>query len=313
MATSGETNFSLDRDTLIKDSLVDIGAISSEDTPSSVVVEHASRLLNMMLKAWMADGLHLWKIRPFSIVLEADKISYNLYSSGDQATLSLNYTTIRTDEALGQSSIEVTTTSGMTAGDYICIEQDDDTLHKTTIASVTDGDTVVITNVTTDEASAGNRVYWYTDKIPRVMDVSNITVKDSDDYERPVTIVSRQEYFTLTTKNTEGDIVQVYFDPGTTIPKLYVYNVPTTSNETMELVGYFPIEDMDAAANDFDIPQEWYLAAKTGLSVLLGPSYGARTEQMKHLKLIADEEKQRVMGWDKEKTSVFLIPDVGGR
>jgi hypothetical protein len=306
MATSGSTDFSVNRDTLIKDSLIDLGAISNEDTPSSAIVAHASRLLNMMLKAWMADGLHLWKIKPFTILLENAKSVYSLSSTGDQASLTMYDTTMRIAGVTNDTTLQVTTTTNMTAGDYIGIELDDNTLHKTTIASVTDSDTVVITTGIASAAAISNRIYWYTTKVTIPLAVDNISIVDSSDNSRPITIISREEYRALSNKLSAGNVVQVYFDPQLTSSKLYVYNVPNTVDKVLELTGYFPVEDMDSASNDFDIPQEWYLAVKTNLSVLLGPSYGQRSEQMKSLKAIAVEEKERVMGWDKEKTSIYF-------
>jgi hypothetical protein len=306
MATSGSSNFSINRDTLIKDALIDLGAISSEDTPSAAIIDHAARLLNMMLKAWVADGLHLWTLKPFTILIENGKTVYSLSSTGDQASLDMNDTTMRIAGVANDTILQVTTTSGMTSGDYIGVELDNGTLHKTTISSVTDSDTVVITTGVTSASAIGNRVYWYTTKIVRPLDVTDITIKDAAGVERPVSLVSRQEYRTYTNKATTGNIVQAYFDPQLSASKLYVYNVPDTVDDTIECVGYFPIEDMDSAANDFDMPQEWYLAVKTGLAVLLGPSYGQRSEQMRNLKSIAMEEKDRVMGWDKEKTSIYF-------
>lgn len=310
MALSGSTDFAVTRDVLITDSLIDVGAISAEDTPSGAIISHASRLLNMMLKAWMADGLHLWKIRPFSVMIEKDKSVYNLSSTGDQASLTINDTTMRIAGVTNDTTLQVTSTSGMTAGDYIGIELDNDTLHKTTIASVTDSDTVVITTGITSAAAVGNRIYWYTTKLVRPLEIADVRIKDSSDIERPVTVISRQEYMQLTNKYASGEIVQVYFDPQLTHSKLYVYNVPNKVDKTIEAVGYFPVDDMDSAANDFDIPQEWYLAVKSNLAVLLGPSYGTRREQMENLKGIAVEEKNRVLGWDKEKTSIRLQAEI---
>ena len=310
MALSGSTNFSLTRDVLVKDSLIDLGAISSEDTPSDAIVAHAVRLLNMMLKAWVADGLHLWKIKPFTLLIENGKREYNLSSTGDQCSFNMLSTTMRLAGIISDTILQVTTTVGMTAGDYIGIELDNNTLHKTTIASVTDGDTVVITTGIASASAIGKRVYWYTTKIPRPVDIDSVTVKDSSNISRPITIISRNEYNALTNKYSSGEVVQIYFDPQLTHSKISVYNVPNTVNKTLELVGYFPLEDMDSASNDFDIPQEWYLAVKSNLSVLLGPSYGTRGEQMRSLKAIAMEEKERVMGWDKEKTSIMFTADI---
>lgn len=306
MSTSGSTDFAVTRDVLITDSLIDLGAISAEDTPSSAIVAHAARLLNMMLKAWVADGLHLWKIRPFTILLEKNKQYYDLSSTGDNASFTMNDTTMRIAGVANDTILQVTTTTGMTAGDYIGIELDDDTLHETTIATVTDSDTVVITTGIASASAISSRVYWYTNKIPRPLALENINVVNSSDQSRPVSQISREEYYGLTNRTSAGEIVQAYFDPKLTNSRLYVYNVPNTVDKVLECVGYFPVEDMDSAANDFDIPQEWYLAVKTNLAVLLGPSYGARTEQMRALKAIAMEEKERVMGWDKEKQSIYF-------
>lgn len=312
MATSGSTDFSVTRDTLITDALIDIGVISPEDTPSDSIVAHAARLLNMMLKAWVADGLHLWKIKPFTLLTENAKSVYSLSLTGDQVSFSMNDTTVKVAGIATATSLDVTTTSGMTAGDYICVELDDDTLHKTTISSVTDSDTVVLTTGLASATAVGNRVYWYTSKIPRPLNLDVVNVEDSSGNSRPIPLISREEYYSFSSRTTAGEIVQAYFDPQLTHSKLYVYNVPNTVNKTIECVGYFPIEDMDSAANDFDIPQEWYLAVKTNLAVLLAPSYGQRSEQVRTLKSIAIEEKDRVMQWDKEKTSVYFGVDWRG-
>lgn len=305
MATSGSVDFTINRDTLIKDALIDLGAISNEDTPSDAIVAHAARLLNMMLKAWVADGFQLWKIKTFTLLLENAKRVYSLSTTGDHASLSMNNTTMRIAGVTSDTILEVTTTSGMNAGDYIGIELDNDTLHTTTIASVTDSDTVVITTGLASAAAISNRIYWYTSKIPRPLAIISAVIRDYSNIDRPVTIISRDEYMTLTNKTSAGSVVQLYFDPQLTHSKLYTYLVPDTVDKTLEVQGFFPIEDMDSAANDFDIPQEWYLAVKTNLAVLLAPSYGARSEQLRTLKAIAVEEKDRAMQWDKEKTSIF--------
>lgn len=306
MATSGSTNFSVNRDTLIKDALIDVGAITTEDTPSDAIVAHASRLLNMMLKAWVADGLHLWKIRPFTLLLENGIRSYSLGPTGDNASLSMNDTTVKVAGVATDTALDVVTTSGMVAADIICVELDDNTLHETTIQSVTDSDTVVLTDALPSGTAIGNRVYWYTTKIPRPLEIENLNIVDSSDISRPVSLLSRSDYYNYTNKTLAGEVVQAYFDPTLTTSTLYVYNVPNKVDKTIEMIGYFPIEDMDSAANDFDIPQEWLLAVKSNLAILLAPSYGTRSEQINILRGIAVEEKDRMMGWDAEKTSVYF-------
>lgn len=311
MASSGSTNFAVTRDVLAKDSLVDIGAVAQEDSVSGAVMAHAVRLLNMMLKAWQADGMHLWKIRPFTVFLQKGTNSYSLGTTGTHATLSYIDTAMRIAGVTNDTILQIDSTTSMTAGDYILVELDTGYYHATTIASITDSDTLVLTTGITSAAAIDNRIYTYTTKIHRPLAIDNVTVRDSSDIDRPVTIISRQEYYQYTSKLQQGEVVNIYFDPTLTTSTIKVYNTPSAVDKTLECVGYFPLEDMDAANNDFDIPQEWYLAVKANLSVLLGPSYGIRTEQFKMLQMIAVLEKERVMQWDTEKTSVFLSPDRG--
>lgn len=61
MAVSNTFTFSLDRQELIKKALLMLGVISSSQTPTADETTSASNSLNLMLKAWQADGLQLWQ------------------------------------------------------------------------------------------------------------------------------------------------------------------------------------------------------------------------------------------------------------
>jgi hypothetical protein len=60
MAVSGTTVFSLDRDELIADSLVDIGAIALGATPTDKQITHAASRLNTIIKAWQGERIFLY-------------------------------------------------------------------------------------------------------------------------------------------------------------------------------------------------------------------------------------------------------------
>jgi len=76
MAVSGSTDFSVNRDQLIKDSLELIGAKAPDESITNSELQSASRALNMMLKTWQTDGLQLWQRRSTSITLIASTASY---------------------------------------------------------------------------------------------------------------------------------------------------------------------------------------------------------------------------------------------
>ena len=87
MALSASTDFSVDRDTLIKDSMRLAGIIGTGETPTAAEITDSSRTLNMMLKAWMVDGLKVWLRKTQSITLTAAKASYTLGPSGADVTM----------------------------------------------------------------------------------------------------------------------------------------------------------------------------------------------------------------------------------
>lgn len=70
-------------------------------------------------------------------------------------------TTIGADEATGQTTITVASSTGMTAAEKIAIILDIGTIHATTVSSVTNSTTIVIDDALTGKASSGNRVYTY--------------------------------------------------------------------------------------------------------------------------------------------------------
>lgn len=318
MATSGSVDFSVNRDQLLKDALYDIGAIAQEDTPSAAIIAHASRKLNMMLKAWQADGLRIWKNDEITIFTDKTKSSYSLGPTGDHAVLSSGYnkTEMKVAAVATDTSLDVDTTTGMAASDNIGIVLDDGSIHWTTISSVTDSDTVVITAAieTGDAAAIDNNVYWYTTKINRPLQLTNATLRNDDDNDTDIDIISREVYYGFSNKTTTSQISQIYYDAQTTNGRLYTYTRTDTVTDKIIARAQMPIEDMDSAANDFDCPQEWYLAIQTNLAVLLAPSYGALTGvEFKALKLLANEEKDRTDGFDTEKTSILLQPDYRGK
>ena len=76
MTTSGTTSFSVSRDDLIKGALRKIGVVAQGEVASADQISEASVALNMMVKAWEADGMPLWALRTTPITVTANKTSY---------------------------------------------------------------------------------------------------------------------------------------------------------------------------------------------------------------------------------------------
>lgn len=78
MATSNSTNFTVTRDDIIKGALRLCGALATGETPTTDQVSDASEALNMMVKAWQADGMALWAIKEYSLTPTLDTQTYDI-------------------------------------------------------------------------------------------------------------------------------------------------------------------------------------------------------------------------------------------
>lgn len=226
MTTSGSTDFIITRDDLIRDALLEINAISAAETPSALVLADASRILNMMTKAW-ATFTNLWTTSEETITLTPGTESYTIGTG----------LTIDTDRPL--------------------------------------------------KALSARRV-------------------DTAGTEIPIDIYSRDEYMSLPAKSTQAPANGVYYDPQL-VGKLYVWPTGTTDNVTLIVTFKRPIEDFDAAADNPDFPQEWYLALVKNLAVQLCRSFtGKPADQL--LMSEAASLLQFLQNHDSEGGSFFIRP-----
>ena len=78
MATSGTTNWSLNRDSLITAALRKLAVLPSGGTASSAQISDAAVALNAIIKAFQADGLQLWKTTSYDFTTVAGTATYSI-------------------------------------------------------------------------------------------------------------------------------------------------------------------------------------------------------------------------------------------
>lgn len=309
MATSGSINLSASRDDIITEALEILGVLAEGTTPSAAQLTSCSRTLNYMIKAWQADGINLFAVQQVYLFLIKNQSAYSLISTTtDHYTASFVETTTSAAALSGASSIVVTSATGISASDKIGVYQDG-TMHWTTVNGAPSGSTVTLTAPLTADVASGAVVYAYTSKAKRPMRVLESVVHDEND--TPIHVGSREEYFNQSGKGTDGRVNTIYFDPQVAAPKLYVW--PQTDDERHYLKLYIQrtLEDVNAAVDEVDFPQEWYLPLAANLAVLLGPKYGKSLNMLAAISAMADREYQRVSGFDTEAVSIFLAPARG--
>lgn len=237
MARSGSYDFTLTRDELIKAAFRLIGVGHRGESVPADEMNDAAQALNIMLKAWQADGLQLWKRSEASITLSAGTSTYTLGPTGSIV-------------------------------------------------------------------------------MQRPLRILEAVRRDSSGIDVPLNKLSKNEYYNLSNKSSQGTPVSYHYDPQLDNGKLVLWQVPTAADAaeyTVEIVYHLPFEDVDAATDNFDYPVEWLEAVKFGLALRLAPEYGVDMPAQYRLQKQFDDIYEKALSWDVENTSIYFQPDWQGQ
>ena len=296
-----------------------VGVVGVGLAPSSDQYTEGSLWLNGIVKSWNASlGMPLWSITEGVIFPINDSNSTFLGASGGHASNYQNYvhTTLSADSAISDTTIDVTSASGISDTYNIGIELDSGNMHWTTVSGAPSGTTVTLASGVATAATSGNHVYCYSTKIDRPLRILQATVYSyvSDTYI-PCEIITPTEFFNLTYLATESYPTQVAYEIG--------HNVSNSIN--MGKFRYWPrfsdgtkiitiryhrvLHDFDATGDTPDFPQEFYLPLIAELSCYIGFQYGLPTEKLAFLRREADRLLEKVSQNDYEEGSMQFIPD----
>ena len=315
MARSGSVDFTTTRDKIIKGALRIVGALAAGETPDGDDLVDADEALNMMIKSWQAAGLRLWTQQDATIFPTTSVGNYSLGSGSTvHATTSFDETTLSSGAALGDSVFSVTDTTGVEVGDNFGVMMDSDAYFWDTVSVVSAAAlTVTTVNTLTSAATSGNTVVSYTDKMNRPLRVVNLLRRDTSNVDVPINMLSRNEFYNLPAKTQTGTPVNAYYDPQLDAGTLKLW--PEPEDETLRFVLTFQesLQDFDAAADNPDVPQEWFRALKWGLALELAPEYGVNPSLFQRIQLMAANSRLEVETFDREWASTKFQPNMRGR
>jgi hypothetical protein len=312
MTTSGSVDFSMNRDEIITAALENIGMHATGETIAAEDIVFCSKRLNMMVKAWMAQGIHLWAMKEATLFLSVGTQSYSLGATGTHCTDTYVHTTLTADAASNATSIAITSASGMSASDNIGIVLDDGTIHWTTISG-TPGTTTTIASGIASAASSGAVVFAYTTKINRPQRIQSAYRRDISNADIPVRMISREEYADLSNKLSSGKVIQAYYDPQLTNGVLHVWPAPDIATDVVRFWYERILEDFDAVTDTPDFPIEWAEALVASLSHRIAPSYGVSLQERQLLLQDAQMKLDVALDYDREITPVLFQPDLSMR
>ena len=312
MARSGSYNFALDRDTIVKRAMQLVNLININQTARGADHAYAVDIFQSMIKLWQAEGIQLWNRRQATLFTTYQGNGYSISHTGAHCANTYVDSTLSGAEASGQTVLSITSTTGMTAADNIGIELDDNTRQWTTIVSVDSATQVTVLAALTGNAASGNTVITYTSKISdrplRILD-GRIVDLNSDRNITAMELIGYEQYFNISSRNTDGRPTNFYYDKLLDAGVLYTFPRADNVNFLLEFTYHESIEDVDSPTDSMDFPQEWTLPLIYGLATELCVAFG-KFEELKTIKPLADQYKQIVREFDNDEDPFYLLPDM---
>lgn len=313
MATSGSINFTITALELVEKAFSYSGVKEDEQPLTAAERKNGFLSLNLMIKAWQAQRLHLWAKQEAVIFLDVGKTDYKLGVSGDEACNFDDFisTALTSDEVALSTVIEVSSTTGMLAADNIGIKLDDGTRFWTTIVSVDSSTQITITTGIPSAASTSNSVFTFTNLIERplrVIGVRNASYGNDNEFE--IRQFSRQEYFNQPNKTSTGTVVNYYYSPQLDQGRFYVWPTAPSVDDYIRVTYERNLEDVDVNSDNLDFPIEWGETLIFNLAARLAVEYDAPVSKQEKLAVLANSTLDKLLGYDEEPSSLNIRPRI---
>lgn len=316
MAQSNSYDFSVTRDNLITDALLHVSALGEGETPSANLVTEAARLLNMIVKLRATEGMPAWALKRGYILPFSGESSINTDS---HVVTAYDATALTADAASAAATIEVVSNTGMATSDQIGIELSGGTIQWTTVNAIANS-TITLTSTLTGAASDGGRVYTYTASSNRVQKPIRIitanVLHQADQVSHEIDVVSKDEYYDLGDRTSPGVPNQMYYTIHPSVDtalntngQIFVFPRFSDGDYVIEFTYQRPFADFDAAGDNPDFPQTFYLPLMLELAALLGPRSGVPPEERKALFAEAKMYREEALASIFEEGSYKIIPE----
>jgi hypothetical protein len=335
MALSGTFSFTVVRDDIIREAMLNIGAIGEAEVPTAQEVTDCARKLNMMVKQWMgsldfAPGLKMWTRQRGDLFLSSTTGRYAIgpggtaWAGGCAALPGQNFGMDQTiaNAIAGATTINVGvgSTGNYTANDFVVLCLTNGNTYFTTISSINAGAgtfTIPAPGLPSPMASNGF-IFNYTTQAQRPVQILTATLRDTTNVDTPLNIMTLQDYEILPTKTmitSPADPTAIYYEsqfanvtnvngPG----QLYTdCGAAQDTTKYIHIVFLRPVMDFNNPGDNPEYPQQWYRPLCWGLSREICGMFDATwTDDMR-----ANYTEAMTMAreGDPETTSFFFMAD----
>lgn len=282
MTTSGSFSFTVNRDQIIRDAMLNIAKLDEVEVPSAQDITDCNLKLNMLVKQWMGKsdfmpGLKVFKRKWGYLFLSNSTGKYTVGPGATGWTNSFVRPLTTATAASGANSIIVDSATGIATNYYIGIQLDTGALQWTTVSGVV-STTISLTDVLTGQASSGAQVYCYQTIAQQPLSIETAVLRDQHNQDTPLSFLRTvQDYANLPNKVDTlniSDPTAIYYEFQLTNSNLYTDCGAAEDVRKYIVMSYMePVQDMVNPTDNFDYPQEFFLALSWGLSKQIAPMY----------------------------------------
>jgi len=309
MTTSGTNTFTLTKNQVIELGYARIGVISEGAPLTDYQISRGSTLLNTMIKSWLAKGFRLWKTERGYLFPNTSSNEYILDGSTANATSEYMSTTLNADALSGASTITVASAAGFANGFYVGVVLNDNTIFWTTESGVPSGTNITLLSPLSGDASSGNAVYVYENKLGKLENIINAQVRINTTTQIPLQIISRDTYDALSEKGLKGAPNKLYYNKQLDYGIIRLFPSPSSTNYITNFTYQKQFYDMTNPTDTFDFPVEWLRALYLNLAATLYGFYPITDpDQSKILIAEARDALMEVISFDDENTSIYSYP-----
>ena len=328
MTTSGTFTFTVTRDDLVREAMLNIGKLDAYGQIDPVENTDICRKLNMMVKQWMgrydfAPGLKVWTRQRGELFLSSTTGQYDLgptsnrWAGGVSSSMAIkgqpflsNLLTQVTPASTSTLNVGSANVADYTLGDYLCIQLDTGDTFCTNVASIGASSVTTVTPLPS-QASGGNVVYNWSTPAQRPLEIVTILLRDSNNNDTPLNVMTIQEYEALPTKvatNYTADPTSIYYEAQLGNGQLYTDCAGAQDvTKHIHVVYLQPIMDFNNPLDTPEYPAEWFSALAWGLSKQICPMFNAPWTAL------MENNYQEAIAYAKEAnpdtTAVYFLPN----
>lgn len=300
MSTSGTFDFTVTRDDLVREAMLNIGRLGQTETPTPQETTDISRKLNMMVKQWQgrqdfAPGLKMWTRQRADLFLSQTVYQYVLGTTPESAGYGFNpnaanwaagcaalgtnfgQDTLSQTAATGATQLYVNAIGNYTVNDWVVIQLDSGDIYTAQVLTVGSGYIQIYGGSLPSQASSNNYLWNYTTRGQRPLEIVTCVLRDVNYNDTPLNKMTLETYEILPNKTSPqylSDPQAFYYEAQLNNGQLYL-DVGGAQDVTKHLhVVYLQeIMDFNNPLDNPEYPQEWYMALAWGLTKQIAPMF----------------------------------------